>query len=146
MIRPNGRLFFSSRNSRLLTLTTGERSFFEVRFQPAFICLHLHSSSLYFHRGRIVCLATNCYGRHVLQKALNCEEDIRRSCSVSWISTPCTFGASNCRATRSSIITAALIDCGIVVDSARASDFHLVHSISTVFILKKDWIEQHVPR
>ena len=33
--------------------------------------------SLYFHRGRIVDLATNCYGCHVLQKALDCEEDIR---------------------------------------------------------------------
>uniref|UniRef100_A0A0W0FE46 PUM-HD domain-containing protein n=2 Tax=Moniliophthora roreri TaxID=221103 RepID=A0A0W0FE46_MONRR len=28
-------------------------------------------------RGRIVELATNCYGCHVLQKALDCEEDIR---------------------------------------------------------------------
>lgn len=27
--------------------------------------------------GRIVDLATNCYGCHVLQKALDCEEDIR---------------------------------------------------------------------
>ena len=33
--------------------------------------------SLYFPRGRIVDLATNCYGCHVLQKALDCEEDIR---------------------------------------------------------------------
>lgn len=32
---------------------------------------------LTFHRGRIVDLATNCYGCHVLQKALDCEEDIR---------------------------------------------------------------------
>ncbi|KAF9237062.1 armadillo-type protein [Melanogaster broomeanus] len=29
------------------------------------------------HRGRVVELATNCYGCHVLQKALDCEEDIR---------------------------------------------------------------------
>lgn len=28
-------------------------------------------------RGRVVELATNCYGCHVLQKALDCEEDIR---------------------------------------------------------------------
>lgn len=28
-------------------------------------------------RGRVVDLATNCYGCHVLQKALDCEEDIR---------------------------------------------------------------------
>jgi pumilio RNA-binding family len=32
---------------------------------------------MYFCRGRIVDLATNCYGCHVLQKALDCEEDIR---------------------------------------------------------------------
>lgn len=30
-----------------------------------------------FTRGRVVDLATNCYGCHVLQKALDCEEDIR---------------------------------------------------------------------
>lgn len=29
------------------------------------------------NRGRVVDLATNCYGCHVLQKALDCEEDIR---------------------------------------------------------------------
>lgn len=29
------------------------------------------------YRGRVVELATNCYGCHVLQKALDCEEDIR---------------------------------------------------------------------
>jgi len=29
------------------------------------------------HRGRVVELSTNCYGCHVLQKALDCEEDIR---------------------------------------------------------------------
>jgi len=29
------------------------------------------------NRGRVVELATNCYGCHVLQKALDCEEDIR---------------------------------------------------------------------
>ena len=28
-------------------------------------------------RGNIVKLATNCYGCHVLQKVLDCEEDIR---------------------------------------------------------------------
>lgn len=27
--------------------------------------------------GRVVELATNCYGCHVLQKALDCEEDVR---------------------------------------------------------------------
>ena len=32
---------------------------------------------IFFDRGRIVELATNCYGCHVLQKALDCEEDIR---------------------------------------------------------------------
>ena len=29
------------------------------------------------YRGRVVELAMNCYGCHVLQKALDCEEDIR---------------------------------------------------------------------
>lgn len=29
------------------------------------------------YRGRVVELASNCYGCHVLQKALDCEEDIR---------------------------------------------------------------------
>ncbi|PSR72050.1 hypothetical protein PHLCEN_2v12080 [Hermanssonia centrifuga] len=29
------------------------------------------------HRGKVVDLATNCYGCHVLQKALDCEEDVR---------------------------------------------------------------------
>lgn len=27
--------------------------------------------------GRVVELATNCYGTHVIQKALECEEDIK---------------------------------------------------------------------
>ncbi|TFK37747.1 hypothetical protein BDQ12DRAFT_138726 [Crucibulum laeve] len=30
-----------------------------------------------YMRGRIVELATNCYGCHVLQKALDCDQDIR---------------------------------------------------------------------
>lgn len=30
------------------------------------------------YRGRVVELATNCYGTHVVQKALECEEDIKR--------------------------------------------------------------------
>jgi len=34
-------------------------------------------SALILTRGRVVELATNCYGCHVLQKALDCEEDIR---------------------------------------------------------------------
>jgi pumilio RNA-binding family len=29
-------------------------------------------------RGHVVDLATNCYGTHVVQKALECEEDIKR--------------------------------------------------------------------
>lgn len=37
----------------------------------------LSSSSSYRVRGRVVELATNCYGCHVLQKALDCEEDVR---------------------------------------------------------------------
>lgn len=28
--------------------------------------------------GHVVDLATNCYGTHVVQKALECEEDIKR--------------------------------------------------------------------
>jgi hypothetical protein len=52
----------------------------EVR---ALIFLSLYPPSLtplphsYLSRGRVVELATNCYGCHVLQKALDCEEDIR---------------------------------------------------------------------
>lgn len=42
---------------------------------------YAHALSLYsaitLTRGRVVELATNCYGCHVLQKALDCEEDIR---------------------------------------------------------------------
>ena len=34
-------------------------------------------SCLHRTRGRVVELATNCYGCHVLQKALDCEEDVR---------------------------------------------------------------------
>lgn len=34
-------------------------------------------TSHFVYRGRVVELATNCYGCHVLQKALDCEEDIR---------------------------------------------------------------------
>ncbi len=30
------------------------------------------------YSGHVVELATNCYGTHVVQKALECEEDIRR--------------------------------------------------------------------
>jgi hypothetical protein len=42
--------------------------------EPALLIdAYLHSPS----RGRVVELAMNCYGCHVLQKALDCEEDIR---------------------------------------------------------------------
>jgi pumilio RNA-binding family len=34
-------------------------------------------------RGRVVELATNCYGTHVLQKALDCEEDVRVSFPIA---------------------------------------------------------------
>ena len=34
-------------------------------------------SSSALSRGRIVELACNCYGCHVLQKALDCEEEVR---------------------------------------------------------------------
>jgi Pumilio-family RNA binding repeat len=35
------------------------------------------SSVSFIVRGRIVELACNCYGCHVLQKALDCEEEVR---------------------------------------------------------------------
>ena len=39
---------------------------------------HISLSYLCFcSRGNVVELATNCYGCHVLQKALDCEEEIR---------------------------------------------------------------------
>ena len=41
----------------------------------------------------------------------------------------------NFRAKRLSVFTAALTDYGIVLDSARASDFHLVRSIYSLFFL-----------
>jgi hypothetical protein len=45
------------------------------------VCPSLLSESIpttsAFYRGRVVELAMNCYGCHVLQKALDCEEDIR---------------------------------------------------------------------
>ncbi|KAJ3500658.1 hypothetical protein NLJ89_g9698 [Agrocybe chaxingu] len=42
-----------------------------------FLQLLSHGLEISSNRGRIVELATNCYGCHVLQKALDCEEDIR---------------------------------------------------------------------
>jgi hypothetical protein len=39
--------------------------------------LSLETPISIMNRGRVVDLATNCYGCHVLQKALDCEEDIR---------------------------------------------------------------------
>lgn len=47
-----------------------------MRFEPHSIrsMKQIHSSSF---RGRVVDLASNCYGCHVLQKALDCEEDVR---------------------------------------------------------------------
>lgn len=46
---------------------------YEVRQSRYRAYIHLKFSG----RGRIVDLAVNCYGCHVLQKALDCEEDIR---------------------------------------------------------------------
>ena len=117
-----------------------ERSFFEVRFQLAFIGLHLDCT---FIEGRLSILPLIiCYGCHVLQKALDCEEDIRLlivselllgdpAQSLAHLARLEQGNSFNCRATRSSVFTAAFIDYGIVLDSApsRASDFHLVRSI-----------------
>ena len=48
------------------------------------VCWYLDPSTalkgvqcLFIVRGRIVELACNCYGCHVLQKALDCEEEVR---------------------------------------------------------------------
>ena len=102
--------------------------------------------SLYFRRGRIVDLATNCYGCHVLQKALDCEEDIRllivselllgdpaqtlvnKHASHVWSKV-----LHSVVATRSAVFTAALLDYGVVLDSARASNLRLVRSICSLF-------------
>lgn len=45
----------------------------EVRFFGGYMRLFVNV----FLRGRVVELAMNCYGCHVLQKALDCEEDVR---------------------------------------------------------------------
>ena len=122
-----------------------ERSFFEVRFQLAFTGLHC----TFIEGGLSILPLIICYGCHVLQKALDCEKDIRvRLLIVSelLLGDPAQSlahlarleqGTSfNCRATRSSVFTAALIDYGIVLDSARTSDFHLVRSnLFTVFYI-----------
>ena len=86
---------------------------------------------IYFHRGRIVDLAM------VLQKALNCEEDIRLLIALELLlgdpaqTLACLAcleqGISfNCQATGSVVFTGSLLYHGIVLDSTCASDFHLV--------------------
>jgi hypothetical protein len=44
---------------------------------PFSVDFHVLKEKKHSNRGRVVELATNCYGCHVLQKALDCEEDIR---------------------------------------------------------------------
>ena len=38
----------------------------------------LFTLTLFVFSGHVVEMATNCYGTHVVQKALECEEDIKR--------------------------------------------------------------------
>ena len=110
----------------------------EVRFKLAFISLRFHCV------GRIVNLATNCFG--CLQKdtrtstfSLSRNGDpaqtlMNKHASHVWSKVLLAF---NRRATRSAVFiaSAALLDYGIVLDSARASYFHLVRSIYS--LLKK---------
>jgi len=102
----------------------------------------------YFYRGRIVDLATNCYGCHVLQKALDCEEDIRllivselllgdpaqtlvnKHASHVWSK----VFRSIVKIQGSSVLTVTLLDYGTVMDSTRASNFHIVRSICSSFL------------
>ena len=88
-------------------------------------------------RGRVVELSTNCYGCHVLQKALDCEEDIRlfivselllgdpastltnKHASHVWSKVRFIL-LSNCKAEN------RMTDYGIDLDSAGAPDLCLV--------------------
>ena len=102
-----------------------ERSFFEVRFQLAFIGLHLDCT--FIEGGLSILPLIICYGCHVLQKALDCEEDIcLLIVSELLLGDPAQSLAHLARLEQG----AALIDYGIVLDSARTSDFHLVRSNS----------------
>lgn len=49
----------------------------EVGFKFGSHCTGGTETSSTSYRGRIVELACNCYGCHVLQKALDCEEEVR---------------------------------------------------------------------
>ena len=49
----------------------------EVRFEFGTHYFSDTNTSATLYRGRIVELACNCYGCHVLQKALDCEEEVR---------------------------------------------------------------------
>jgi pumilio RNA-binding family len=48
-----------------------------MRFRIVLFYARFFETDPRVYRGRVVELATNCYGCHVLQKALDCEEDIR---------------------------------------------------------------------
>ena len=94
------------------------------------------------HRGRIVDLATNCYGCHVLQKALDCEEDIRllivselllgdpaqtlvnKHASHVWSKVLCSIVKL-----RGAVLSIALLDYGTLLDTACPSNFHVVCSV-----------------
>jgi len=89
------------------------------------------------YRGRVVELATNCYGCHVLQKALDCEEDIRLLIvselllgdpAQTFVNKHASHVWSKVRAKKSSLSTGTnnKLDNGIVLDISRPSDFCVV--------------------
>ena len=49
----------------------------EVCFKSCSHCASTTETGSASYRGRIVELACNCYGGHVIQKALDCEEEVR---------------------------------------------------------------------
>ncbi len=82
-------------------------------------------------------LATNCYGCHVLQKALDCEEDIRLLIvselllgdpAQTLVNKHASHVWSKVRTKESSLTTGTnyKIDNGIVLDISRPSDFCVV--------------------
>lgn len=101
---------------------------------------------MYLHRGRIVDLATNCYGCHVLQKALDCEEDIRLLIVSELLLGDPAQTLVNKHAShvwskvfsiiklQGSAVFTVLLDYGTVLDSACPSDFHLVRSNYSLFL------------
>jgi pumilio RNA-binding family len=89
------------------------------------------------YRGRVVELATNCYGCHVLQKALDCEEDIRLLIvselllgdpAQTLVNKHASHVWSKVRTKQFPLTTGTnhKIDNGIVLDISRPSDFCVV--------------------